>query len=160
MSDRIQIGAESQGDRRVQCSHCDRGFGPQQAHRIRIHESTAEYTCPWCERTVSADPPVAFERPPAIVNRSCTTGEQGLTTARLFFEGGAWLQFRETEEEQIHEEMFDPDGKEIESFGADREGCNTPIDHLHQEANRYITYTKTGLGVQRPHIAAVLLDEQ
>lgn len=166
MSDRMQFGAGEQADRQVQCSHCDRGFDPQQAHRIRVHESTAEYTCPWCKRTVSADPPLeTIERPPAIVNRSCTTDEQESTAARparLFFEGGAWLQFRETEDGWIREEMFDADGEMIESFipELDREEYDSPVGYLQQVADRYPTYTKTGLRVQRPHIATVLLDEQ
>lgn len=163
MSDRMQIGTESQEDRRVQCTHCDRGFNPQQAHRITVYESTAEYTCPWCKRTVSADPPVEMiERPPAIVSQSCTTDAQELSIARLFFEGGAWLQFRETETEWVREEMFNSEGEEIESFATefDQEDCDHPIEYLHQEANQYVTYTKAGLRTQRPHIAAVLLDGQ
>ncbi|UPM41790.1 hypothetical protein [Halocatena salina] len=161
MSDRMQLGGENYGDRRVQCPHCDRGFDPQQAYRITVHESTADYTCPWCQQTVSADPPLGMiERPPGIVSKSCTTDDAGLLTARLFFEGGAWLQFRETDDGWVREEMFTPEGKEYESFATefDREKCEHPTDYLHEEANRYVTYTKAGLRIQRPHIAAVLLD--
>lgn len=161
MSDRTQLGGENQTNRRVQCSHCDRGFSPQQAHRISISEATAEYTCPWCKQTISAEPPLEMiERPPAIVSQSCTTDDAELLTARLFFEGGAWLQFRETEAGWVREEMFTPDGEESESFATefDRDDCDHPVDYLHEEANRYATYTKAGLRIQRPHIAAVLLD--
>ncbi|RRJ33143.1 hypothetical protein [Halocatena pleomorpha] len=160
MSDRMWLGGDNQGDPRVQCHHCDRGFDPQQAYRIIVHESMADYTCPWCQQTVSADPPLGvIERPPSIVNTSCTIDDDGLHTARLFFEGGAWLQFRETDNGWVREEMFTPTGEEYESFATefDREDCDPPVDYLNEEANRYTTYTKAGLRIQRPHIAAVLL---
>lgn len=162
MSDGMEMETDSRTDHRV-CTSCDREFSPQQAHRVRVQESTAEFTCPWCKQMVTADPPTELiERPPAIVGHTSTTDEQGLPTARLFFEGGAWLQFREVEEGWVREEMFNADGEEIESFAAefDRGECDTPAAYLREEANRYPTYTKAGLRVQRPHIAAVLLHGQ
>ncbi|WP_330630286.1 hypothetical protein [Halocatena halophila] len=162
MSDGLVVEPEGHTERDRHCTNCDRGFVPQQAHRIERQETTATYTCPWCKQTVVADPPrEPVERPPSIVTHSIVTDEDGHSIARLFFEGGSWLQFSETGDGWVREEMFDADGVKIESFAADfnRDACDTPEAYLHQEIVRYDTYTVAGLKIQRPHVATVLLKQ-
>ncbi|RRJ33477.1 hypothetical protein [Halocatena pleomorpha] len=101
-----------------------------------------------------------IERPPAIVNHTIENDSDGLTIARLFFEGGAWLQYRKAADEWVYEEMFTADGEEVASFETefDRNDCNTPEEYLSREIGRYDKYTVRGLGIQRPHIATVLIE--
>lgn len=158
-----QPATESHIDWEYTCPHCSRGFDTSMANQITIVDDTeAELMCSWCKRTDTYDPPVLeeIERPPSIVDYTVVTNEQELTTARVFFEGGAWLQYRETPDGWVYEEMFNVDGEEIESFTPDFDcdDVDPATAYLQRLTLEYEKYTKRGLRIQQPHIAAVLLD--
>ncbi len=116
-------------------------------------------------RSAPYHPPEEIERPPAIVGTSITTTD-GSTTARMFFEGGAWLQYRQTPDGCVREEMFDADGEKIESFNAEieHEGrdlaelYDPPEAYLHSAVEQYEKYTVRGIRIRKPHIHAALVD--
>lgn len=157
------------------CTNCRRGFNASMAHQITVvNENEAELMCSWCKHTDTYHAPVSevIERPPAIVGHTIledkteqdSTGSQtqsgeGLSTARVFFEGGAWLQYRKASDGWVYEEMFDVGGEKIASFKAEfeKEACDSPQEYLHRMMEQYDKYTVRGLGIQLPHIAAVLL---
>lgn len=143
------------------CTNCQRGFDASMAHQIAIVSDTeAELMCTWCKHIDTYEPPVAeeIERPPAIVTHTVGTDSEGHSIARLFFEGGAWLQYRKAPDEWVYEEMFTPAGEKAASYKAEfeREDCGPPREYLHRELDRYEKYTVRGLGIQRTHIAAIL----
>lgn len=145
------------------CTNCGRGFNASMAHQIDIlNESEAELMCSWCKHTDTYGSPGKdeIERPSAIVNHTVRKDSEGRPVARAFFEGGAWLQYRRADDEWVYEEMFAADGDEVASFKAefDRNDCVTPREYLRREINRYDKYTVRGLGIQRPHIAVVLVE--
>lgn len=146
-------------DQELHCEHCDRRFGPKQALRIRVRgPHSAGFSCPRCKRLVWGTTPDDINRPPPIVGNARKIDDE-LVTARAFFRGGAYLQFRETPKGWVREEMFNEDSDEIESFPVelDRDNCDPPMEYLDRELKRYPTYTITGLRLERPHIAAVLI---
>lgn len=131
------------------------------AYEINIVDETdAELVCPWCRHTAIYVLPEIddIERPPAIVDYTIVADDQGLTTAWLYFEGGAWLQYRRAPDEWVYEELFTADGKEVASFNTEfeRDDCETPRTYLHREMDRYEAYTVGGLTIQWPHIADLL----
>lgn len=141
------------------CTNCRRGFNASMAHQITIvDEDEAELMCSWCKHTGVYQKPTTevIERPPAIVGH--TIVDQG-ETARVFFEGGAWLQYRKASDGWVYEEMFNAEGAEIASFKAEfeKEACDSPQTYLHRMMEQYDKYTVRGLGIQQPHIAAVLI---
>lgn len=77
----------------------------------------------------------------------------------MFFEGGAWLQFRETPDGRVHEEMFDADGEEIQSFNAEIEHddgdltelYDPPEAYLRSAVEQYEKYTVRGIRIRKPH---------
>lgn len=149
------------------CEHCSRDFSGDMAHQIVVrgpHE--ADIMCPWCRHIAPYHAPEEVERPPAMVGTSIVTSG-GQTTARMFFEGGAWLQYSETNDGRVREEMFNVDGEQIESFNAEIEhdDCDrselydSPEEYLQRAVDRYEKYTIKGLEIQRPHIAAVLIND-
>lgn len=112
------------------CRDCGHGFDASMARQIDIVSDTeAEIMCSWCRHTATYDPPESddIERPPEIVDHTVFT-DDGLTTARLFFEGGAWLQYRRASDEWVYEELFTADGAEVASSKAEfeRDDCETP----------------------------------
>lgn len=123
--------------------------------------------CPWCQQTATYRPPERIERPPAVVGTATTTTDDH-TIARLFFEGGAWLQYRETSDGRIREETFTADGELIESSNAETESedCDLaelydpPEEYLRRAVERYETYTPRGLRIHQPHVATTLLERQ
>lgn len=151
------------------CKKCSRAFETRMAHKIEVHnEEEADIMCPWCKttRTYHSPDPDEINRPPAVVNTS-TKVEDGCTTARMFFEGGAWLQYRETPEGRVREEMFNPDGDEIESFNAEIEHEDSepvselydpPEAYLRSAVEQYRKYTVRGIRIQKSHIHAVLIN--
>ncbi len=145
------------------CTNCNHGFDATMAHQIDVvNETEAELMCSWCKQTDTYAPPDAeeIERPPGIVDHAIVTTDNGLTTARLFFEGGAWLQYREAPDGWVYEEMFNAEGDQIESFTPDfeMEDCDPATAYLQRIRAYYERYTERGLRRQHPHIAAVLLD--
>lgn len=145
------------------CTNCNHGFDATMAHQIAIVDDTeAELMCSWCKHTATYDPPAPekIERPPGIVDHVIVTNDDDLTTARLFFAGGAWLQYREDSDGWVYEEMVNADGKQIESFKPEfeRDDCDPATAYLQRIKSRYETLTVRGLRRQFPHIAAVLLD--
>lgn len=143
------------------CTNCNRGFNASMAHQIVIlNENEAELMCSWCKHTDIYQPPDddEIERPPAIVNHTVGQDSEGHPIARLFFEGGAWLQYRKAPDKWVYEEMFTADGEKEVSYKAEfeREDCDTPREYLQRELDRYEKYTVRGLGIQRTHIAAIL----
>ncbi len=145
------------------CPNCNHGFDATMAHQIDVvNETEAELMCSWCKQTDIYDAPDAeeIERPPGIVDHVIVTTDDDLTTARLFFEGGAWLQYREDSDSWVYEEMFNSNGEQIESFKPefDRDDCAPATAYLQRIKTRYETLTVRGLRRQFPHIAAVLLD--
>ncbi len=158
-----RLTTESPLDWEYYCPNCDRGFNADMAYQIVLANDTeAELMCTWCKHTSTyeAPAPKAVKRPPAIVNDTIVTNDEERTTARLFFEGGAWLQYREASDGWVHEEMFNADGEQIESFTPDFEveDCDPATAYLHRTKTRYKKLTVRGLRIQHPHIAAVLLD--
>lgn len=146
------------------CTNCRRGFDASMAHQIDLlNETEAELMCSWCKHADTYEPPVAdeIERPPAVVNHVTGEDSEGHPIARLFFEGGAWLQYRKAPDEWVYEEMFTTAGEKVASFKAEfeRDDCNAPREYIHRERERYEKYTVRGVGIQRPHIAAVLIDD-
>lgn len=146
------------------CTNCSRGFNASMAHQIAIlNESEAELMCSWCKHTDNYSSPDAeeIERPTAIVNHTVGNDSEGQPIARVFFEGGAWLQYRKATDGWVYEEMFTADGDEVASFKAefDRDDCDSPSEYLRREIDRYDKYTVRGLGIQRPHIAVVLIED-
>lgn len=149
------------------CESCPRDFEAKMAHKIEVHnEKEADIMCPWCKTTASYHPPDEINRPPAIVDSSTKT-EDGCTVARMFFEGGSWLQYRETAEGRVREEMFNEDGKQIESFNAEIEHedfgpiselYDPPEAYLRSAVKQYEEYTVRGIRIQKPHIYAVLIN--
>lgn len=145
------------------CPNCERGFDAKMAHQIVIVSDTeAELMCWWCRHTATYDPPAPeeIERPPTIVTHSIVMNDHGLTTARLFFEGGAWLQYREVPDDKVYEEIVNSDGEQIESFipEFERDDCDPATAYHERTKAQYEKYTVRGLRIQQPHIAAVLLD--
>lgn len=145
------------------CPNCERGFDASMARQIAIVSDTeAELMCSWCRHTATYDAPDAekIERPPGIVDHAIVTTDHDLTTARLFFEGGAWLQYREDADDWVYEEMFNADGEQIESFKPEFEveNCDPATAYLHRMKTRYERLTVRGLQRQFPHIYAVLID--
>lgn len=160
--------SESHIDWEYTCSNCRRGFNASMAHQIvLIDETEAELMCPWCKHAGIYDPPDIgdIERPPAIVSHTIGTDEQGHSTARVFFDGGAWLQYRETPEGRVREEVFTTDGDLIESGKAEIEydDCepaalyDLPKSYLSRFISQYQKFTVRGLRIQRPDIAVVLV---
>lgn len=146
------------------CRDCGHGFDASMARQIDIVSDTeAEIMCSWCRHTATYDPPESddIERPPEIVDHTVFT-DDGLTTARLFFEGGAWLQYRRASDEWVYEELFTADGAEVASSKAEfeRDDCETPRQYLHREMDRYEKYTVRGLAIHRQHIADLLLHDE
>ncbi len=147
------------------CTHCRRGFNTSMAHQITMVDDTAaELMCSWCKHTDIYEPPNMedIERPPALVSHTVRHDSEGEALARGFFEGGAWLQYREAPDGWVYEEMFTPAGENVASFKAEseRDDCNTPREYIRREMDRYETYTVRGVEVQRPHIAGVLHDTE
>ncbi|UPM43093.1 hypothetical protein [Halocatena salina] len=155
--------ASSEIDWEYTCTNCSRGFNASMAHQIVIlNESEAEVMCSWCKHTDTYWAPneEEVERPPAIVNYTVGKDSEGRPIARLFFESGAWLQYRKAADEWVYEEMFTAEGDEVASFKVefDQDDCDTPREYLQREVERYDKYTVRGLGIQRPHIATVLIE--
>lgn len=161
---KIDPTVDSRTVNQITCPSCEHSFPAHRAPRINYRGGEdAEYTCPECATQSTHQPPETYiERPPTIVDHSLQTDEEGLRTARLFFEGGAWLQFRQAPRGWVREEMFDEQGHETASLKAEirKDACRLPTDYLIREVQRYPTYTTTGLRIQRPHIAAVLLHDR
>lgn len=146
------------------CTNCRRGFNASMAHQIDlVNETEAELMCSWCKHADTYESPDEDEidRPPAIVSHMIGKDSEGYPIARLFFEGGAWLQYREAPDEWVYEEMFTAEGERVASFKAEfeRQDCHTPREYIHRELDRYEKYTLRGLGIQRSHIAAVLVND-
>lgn len=177
MSQWIAVGAEtikkramstqkssSEIDWEYVCTNCHRGFNASMAHQIHVVDETkAELMCSWCKHTDTYGPPdlEEIERPPAIVGHVVGTDGGGYPIARLFFEGGAWLQYRKASDGWVYEEMFTAEGESVASFKAEfeRDDCDTPQEYVHREIDRYRKYTARGLGIQRSHIATILIDD-
>lgn len=150
----------SETEQQLRCEGCDQEFSPKQVLHISVRgPHTATYACPRCQTYVTGAPPDDIDRPPAIVGWARKTDGEGLVTAQAFFEGGAVLQFRDGSDGWVYEEVFESDGELYESalVERDRTKCEAPTEYLARMRKRYPTYTTTGLRIQRPHIAAVLL---
>lgn len=150
------------------CTNCRRGFNPEMAHQIVIvNETEAELMCSWCKHVDTYHQPSTdeVERPPAIVGQTLQKDAEERFTARIFFEGGAWLQYRETTEGRVCEEVFTADGDRTTSFNAEIEydGCDiaqlydSPKEYCRRAIKQYEKFTVRGLRIQKPHVGAVLV---
>ncbi|RRJ29938.1 paraquat-inducible protein A [Halocatena pleomorpha] len=105
MTDRATEGHTTH---QISCPDCDRTFPAHRAPYIDYRgEEIAEYTCPGCRDTIIHHPPEQYiERPPAIVDHTILTDETDQPIARVFFEDGAWLQYRATDRRWVREELL------------------------------------------------------
>ncbi|WP_330633603.1 hypothetical protein [Halocatena halophila] len=103
-------------------------------------------------------PQERIDRPPQPKGRSFVIDQDGYRIGRLLFEGGVWYQFRETPYGTVEEVVVQRNTKE--SIPAQRLGL--PIDSVEEEIlneeRRIQNMTVAGLRLQRPCLAAQLLD--
>ncbi len=142
------------------CPNCEHQFELGEALRIRCRgPQTTEVSCRRCRYMISKSiRHDLIDRPPQPKGRSFVTDQDGHMVGRLLFNGDVWYQFRETPDGIVEEVV--KDGETKESIPAQRLGL--PIDSIEEEIRneeqRIQNLTVAGLRLQRPALAAQLLE--
>ncbi|WP_330633673.1 hypothetical protein [Halocatena halophila] len=142
------------------CPNCEHRFELGEALRIRCRgPQTTEISCRRCRHMISRSiSPDRIDRPPQPKGRSFVTDKDGHKVGRLLFSDSVWYQFRETPDGIVEEVV--KDGETKESIPAQRLGL--PIDsiedEIQNEERRLENLTVAGLRLQRPALAAQLLE--
>lgn len=138
------------------CSHCEREFLPEKAHSVHIRgPGDVVWSCPNCKRTSNGIAPEESVRPP-VIKDLVVAADNGLTTAAIVFPNGTRLQFRETADGHVREEVLTSTGEELESIGH-QEAVST-FGTFATAIKRYRKLTKSGVRREMPHVAAAILD--
>lgn len=142
------------------CEHCGTGFPPEEARSILIRgPKDVHWGCPRCGRTSQGTAPGEPTRPPVIEDLDVTVDEKGYTTAAIVFPNNARLQYRETDDGHVREEVLSYTGEELDSFSIGlQEDVNTCRAYA-KTVKRYTELTVSGLRRELPHLAAAILDE-
>jgi hypothetical protein len=144
------------------CSNCSTTYTRTEALTITLlGPGTARYVCPKCHRGTEASPSqhsIGDALPD--IDHIEHTHKDGETLATCWFTNDARLQFRETEEGWLREEVLFPDGDLHESRAIGRldpDDGQTACHCLVQKLAKYETSTIPILQRNWPHIAAVVL---
>ncbi|MFC7188410.1 hypothetical protein ACFQL7_20775 [Halocatena marina] len=150
---------------KIDCSNCNRTFTTAQAFQVEIKESGTACMCPQCKKISAAPFPThKIDRPPQIDKTEHECNMLGLRTAKIFFEGGGRLEFKDTVRGWVKEEMYDTSFENdecIDSFRVElrKEACRAPKDYLKDFEESWPKYTVLGARIEQPHIAAGILNK-
>lgn len=142
------------------CEHCDREYPPEDARSILIRgPGDVLWGCPRCGRTTQGAAPGESIQPPVIEDLDVTVDEQGYTTAAIVFPNDARLQYRETEDGHVREEVLSFIGEELDSFSIGLQAEVNTYRAYAKAVKRYTELTEAGLRREMPHVAAAVLDD-
>lgn len=140
------------------CPHCGRVFAPKDAHGIFIRgPGEIVWSCPHCKRISKGVAPEENIRLPVIADLD-VTAKKGLTTAAIVFPNGARLQYRETSDGHVREEVYSSIDVELNSFSIGLQDEVNTFAAFATVIKRYCELTEPSLRREMPHVAAAVLD--